>query len=386
VATCNPGGAGKWLPIHSEALSGAQVCVIGDNDRAGKLHVKDVLGSLEQHGVHVKKVLQAPEPYKDVTELIEKGGSFNDLVPWTPPAYDIEDFETELKELKNSPAEYKVKVSRLQRAVQRLTINDIEDRPEVLNWKQWLDENTNDDYDWLVEGLLERRDRVIIVAREGAGKSMIARQLALMLACGIHPFNQFKKIKPLRTTTIDLENPDKIIRRKSRDIMDLAVNISARHNGANFRPEASIVMKPSGVNLLSPKGQAEIEEIIAETEPDILFMGPLYKSFIDPGGRSAEAVATEIAMFFDRMRMTYDCALWLEQHAPLGSEGSREMRPFGSAVWSRWPEFGLTLTAEPTEPGIYNLGSFRGMRDERDFPTRLRRGGSGNFPFVVAND
>ena len=40
------------------------------------------------------------------------------------------------------------------------------------------------DHDWLIPGVLERMDRVIVVASEGAGKTTLARQIAIMLAAG----------------------------------------------------------------------------------------------------------------------------------------------------------------------------------------------------------
>jgi hypothetical protein len=113
-------------------------------------------------------------------------------------------------------------------------------------------------------------------------------------------------------------------------------------------------------------------------------MGPLYKAFIDPGGRTSESVAIEVARYLDGLRDAYGCAMWLEHHAPLGSSmGSRDLRPFGSAVWSRWPEFGLSLTPDPTatEGFVYNVSHFRGARDRRKFPTKMRRGKV--FPFEV---
>ena len=62
---------------------------------------------------------------------------------------------------------------------------------------------------------------------------------------------------------------------------------------------------------------------------------------------------------------------------------NRQMRPFGSAVWSRWPEFGIALTPDLAGggPHIYDVRHFRGARDERPFPTKMRRGKL--FPFEV---
>jgi len=44
VATCNPGGAGKWKREYAESLRGAQVVVVADKDTPGRKHARDVAG------------------------------------------------------------------------------------------------------------------------------------------------------------------------------------------------------------------------------------------------------------------------------------------------------------------------------------------------------
>ena len=46
TATCNPGGAGKWLPAYSEYLRSKCVYIAPDNDDAGQKHARAVLKSL----------------------------------------------------------------------------------------------------------------------------------------------------------------------------------------------------------------------------------------------------------------------------------------------------------------------------------------------------
>src|SRR5262249_30103241 len=46
VATCNPGGAGKWRAEYSNSLRGADVVIIGDNDPAGRNHTQHVAAAL----------------------------------------------------------------------------------------------------------------------------------------------------------------------------------------------------------------------------------------------------------------------------------------------------------------------------------------------------
>ena len=188
-----------------------------------------------------------------------------------------------------------------------------------------------------------------------------------------------QRMKQVRTLTVDLENPERIIRRTSTAILKAAMG-----RGYTKEPTAKLLVKPAGLDLLKSEDRMVLEKAIEEAQPELLVMGPLYKAFIDPGGRTSEAVAVEVARYLDYVRDTYKCALWLEHHAPLGeSMTNRQMRPFGSAVWSRWPEFGIALQQDLTSggPHVYDVRHFRGARDERPFPTKMRRGKL--FPFEV---
>lgn len=101
--------------------------------------------------------------------------------------------------------------------------------------------------------------------------------------------------------------------------------------------------------------------------------GPLYKMTVD-GGERAEQLHAAVAAFWDRMRDRYGVALWLEAHAPMAQAGTpRDLRPLGSGVWQRWPEFGISLRANPDNRAELKLGRFRGDRDERQWPDKLVR-------------
>ena len=50
TATCNPGGAGKWLPAFSQYLRGKCVYLAPDNDETGQKHMRSVLESLGGSG------------------------------------------------------------------------------------------------------------------------------------------------------------------------------------------------------------------------------------------------------------------------------------------------------------------------------------------------
>jgi 5S rRNA maturation endonuclease (ribonuclease M5) len=78
IATTMPGGAGKWLDIHTEALRGAHVQIVADNDEPGKKHADSVYRELAAAGCSVG-VWQSPIA-KDITDHLQSGGTIESLV------------------------------------------------------------------------------------------------------------------------------------------------------------------------------------------------------------------------------------------------------------------------------------------------------------------
>ncbi len=69
-ATCNVGGAGKWLDGYTDSVKGKDVLIFGDNDKAGQDHVKLVFDSIAGKTKSVK-IIKVPAAFKDVTEYVE---------------------------------------------------------------------------------------------------------------------------------------------------------------------------------------------------------------------------------------------------------------------------------------------------------------------------
>jgi hypothetical protein len=98
VATCNPGGAGKWRAEYNESLRGADIVVIGDNDDAGREHAQQVAAAL--HGIAKRvRVLDLTHVWPacpdkgDVSDWFAAGGTAErltaliaDLRDWKPPS------------------------------------------------------------------------------------------------------------------------------------------------------------------------------------------------------------------------------------------------------------------------------------------------------------
>lgn len=234
----------------------------------------------------------------------------------------------------------------------------------------YLAQAEGDEYDWLIPGVLERQDRLIITAGEGHGKSTLLRQLAVQAATGIHPFTGHT-MPPVRVLVVDLENSDRQTRRKIRPLRIAA--------GQNLNPDQlHIVCRVQGLDLTNPDDQQWLDNLTTANTPDLLITGPIYK--LAGGNPNDEKDAKPAAMAIDALRARHDIAVILEAHSaktPAGTKPiNRPKEPFGWSGWMRWPEFGLHLAEDGT------LTHWRGPRDERDWPDTLKRGG--RWPWTPA--
>lgn len=99
TATTAPGGAGKWQAEYSEALRGACVVILPDNDEPGKKHAEAVAKALAGVAAEIKVVeLPGLPPKGDVSEWLAAGGTKEELLalveaaePWQPPGETKED-------------------------------------------------------------------------------------------------------------------------------------------------------------------------------------------------------------------------------------------------------------------------------------------------------
>lgn len=201
------------------------------------------------------------------------------------------------------------------------------------------------DYDWLIPGLFERGDRVLVAGKPGTGKSEMLRQVAMCVAAGRHPFDASEEIAPARV---------------------LLVDIGARTGGLSSALErVQRELPPVGDNLVvfNPGGSLEsiwagLGERVAVTRPDLICVDSLWSLSMGGDGRA-------VTSGLDRLRSICGSAMWLE-HV---SDGGRP----ADDVWLRWPEHGFVLGE--TDEGAAELRRYRGSADETCWPERLTRGG-----------
>lgn len=347
VATCNPGGAGKWADTYTDTLRGAAVVnIVSDCDEPGRAHARAIKDTLLGH-VGAVYILE-PATGKDATDHVAAGHDLADLVT----TYSSE-----------------------QQA-----------RPELAP-DLWEFINADDEpYDWIVPDILERGDRLILTGFEGLGKSMLTRQMAVMIAAGMHPFHwsRHHECTPRRVLYIDCENSERQSRRKFRPLANASIYYRHRVPDGALR----LIHRPEGIDLTQDDWAQWLSERVTAHQPDVLFIGPFYR--LHNANMNEELPARRVAAVLDRVRTAADCALVSEAHAGHGEQGiKRSVRPTGSSLLLRWPEFGLGIRPAGDamvdgRPQCVELAHWRGGRDDRQWPAYLSMGGTNEWPWKVA--
>lgn len=347
IATCNPGGAGKWRPEYTETLRDAVVIIIADKDKPGQAHARLVRDALDGVAASITVAEAAgDEKTKDATDHFKQGFTLDDLrITYTTEA-----------------------APKPTGAVELWAFLDGSDAPP----------------DWVIPGLLERGDRLLLTGFEGLGKSMLVRQIAVAAAAGIHPFDTDNRnnYQPKRVLFVDCENSETQGRRKMRPIAWATKHLHRPAVEGNMY----VLHRANGIDLSTSDADWLLEQVTAQ-QPDLLVIGPFYK--LHALNTNEEQHARLVAAVLDQARSISNAALLTEAHAGHGEPGkARSVRPIGSSLLLRWPEFGyglannpLSIPDERDRCTQIDVIAWRGPRDDRDWPKHLEYGDPGAFPW-----
>lgn len=244
-----------------------------------------------------------------------------------------------------------------QEDVSALTLGELMDVPD-------------DQPTWVIPGLLEAGDRLMLTGTEGAGKSALSRQIGVMAAAGVHPFTD-AMMPPIKAVYVDCENKAAQVRRQVRPL----VQWLGDHAPGGTDPLQRVSFDFTGrIDITRDRDLAAIHRLLDAWQPDLLVIGPLYRMTNKALQNDDDAAPFLVAL--DTI-MERGVALIIEAHAGHGTEGqagkgSRALRPRGSSSLLGWPEFGLGLRAQKGTP-YADLEPWRGGREQRNWPTRMVR-------------
>lgn len=347
VATCNPMGAGpnKWHTEFGAPLRGAHVTVLADNDDVGRRHARVIADDLVENHECVVRIMETPlANCKDYSDHRQHGGTDEMLVlTWTSQVTVVESYGLYLQDFLTT---------------------------EFDSGKE------------IIPGVIAEANVGVFVGPEGHGKTTFLRQFAVCSAAGIHPFTT-EPMDPLRVLFIDAENPEFQQMVEWRRLAGLA----ARHTGQPVPNENLQILSEwrNEPDLITADGQAWLFERITAYQPQLVILGPVQNVV----GRDTkdDEVVRRFKHAVNSARAICGSAFLIEHHAPHRAPGDKErqMRPYGSSLFLKWPDIGYGL--KPTEDEeVYDLHPFRKPRvRSRAWPAQVRQGtpNSMEFPWVA---
>lgn len=219
--------------------------------------------------------------------------------------------------------------------------------------------------DWVIPNLFERGDRMIITGYEGLGKTTWIRQMGICASAGINPITLDHLPKPIKTLVVDVENSEKQWRRETYGMARFAAN----YGPASPRDNMHVYCGPR-MDLRKDKDLGLVHRLVDEHQPEILFIGPIYR--LVPNGINSDEEAAPLIAALDTLR-DRGLVLVMEAHAPKGQNGERNLAPRGSAALMGWPEFGFGLAPKQDGSGA-DIVRWRADRDaKREWPVELDR-------------
>lgn len=219
--------------------------------------------------------------------------------------------------------------------------------------------------DWVIPGLMERGERLILTGDEGLGKSHLLRQFATHAAGGVNPFEKADQFEPVTSLVLDFEN--------SLGMMEDALRPQIAHvrrwGQDPSRRLAYDAQRP--VDITKDRDLSRILQVVDTVQPSLVVIGPLYRMVPYAIQTDDEAAPVLVALEAIRER---GVALLIEAHAGHGDgKGRRDLRPRGSSALLGWPDFGYGMAWGDRE-GCAILRKWRGNRVEgRWWPKALHR-------------
>ena len=232
---------------------------------------------------------------------------------------------------------------------------------------------------WIVPDMLRTNERMIVTGPEGGGKSVLVAQMCLGAAMGVNTLHpELKEHEPMRVLMLDVENDRLQVRNNMRKVypyLKQMRDVDPLIEWVDIRD----------VDLSNPVEQQKVIKLAKETQPDLMYMGSLYR--LAPEGDKVDTAFTSVSRTVDRIRSETGSSVLLEAHAGHGMANDRNgMRPYGSSMWMRWPEFGFGMVKHRAS-GNMLLKNWRGHRsDDRVWPVGLRRGNVLPWQGIMADE
>jgi hypothetical protein len=212
AVTTNPGGAAAWKREYDfgRYFAGKVVIKLGDNDGPGRLHDRDACDDIAPHALKTFTLDLPVGEGEDISDFLKKQG-IEDLLRLLPNRKEW-----------NSPK---------QKAP--IIAETLEPRTLLVKPSELVVSTDNVAGDWLVEGLIERGTRDLVVAPPKTGKSLLFLELVLCLSTqesflGAKPYH-----RSIKCAVISREDGPRMVSRRLKQLA-AARNLSASQIDRNL--------------------------------------------------------------------------------------------------------------------------------------------------------
>ena len=220
VATTNPMGAGKWRDRYTEALSGADLVIIPDNDKAGREHAQKVAKAC--YGIAKRvRIQKLPGESHDVSDWLDKGGDTGQLKQLVDACYEYE------------PSDSGVKLRRMA---------DVK----------------AEKVDWLWKPYIPKGKVTLAEGDPGVGKSWVSLAIATAISLG-------------RLPNLEIVEPANVVIASAEDGLGDTIRPRLDAMGA----DGTRILAIDGPLTLDENGFALLEAYLERTHPALLIIDPL---------------------------------------------------------------------------------------------------------------
>ena len=312
VATCSPGGAGKWPPEFASYLAGRPVVVLPDNDEKGRDHAQDIVRSVSPVATSVR-VLELPG-------LPERG----DVVDWIRAGGDAK----QLADLLAKCPERLITISASSFAGQPTPARG-----------------------WLYADLMPDRNVTSLYGDGGLGKTLLALQASVSIVTG----TQFLGLPPQRIGPVvfyGCEDELEEVHRRVKDIcaaegIDLAT-LTDLHIIDMAGKDALLVVENSRKAVLEKTPLfSQLRTTLAEIRPVMLVLDNLADIF--GGNEIVKSLARQFIGILRGLAIEFNCVVLLLAHPSQSGRTSGDGTS-GNSAWNNSVRQRLYLMPQSDNP------------------------------------
>ena len=315
AATCNFDGAGpgKWKDQYAPYFAGKTVVIFSDNDEIGKVHAAEVAQSVSRYAYSVKVVgfPDLPE-HSDVYDYLQNHG--------------LKDLAELLKKTPHWKPE------------------KVEEKPFFVPPSQILKGAV--ELEWLVPQVIHKGGKGLIVASPKAGKSMIALDLGVALACCQSWLGMQCASKRIKTGIVSREDgPGMTMRRVNQFAAGRNIPISEldkhlRFNTHEQKQSFSIDSDPDVEQVIAWLKKEEIEFCIF----DVL-------NILHSSDENSNTEMTKVMKRFDRIRLESGADIAIIHHDKKDSSAGSK-KPRGASAIDSWWEWKVSISPDAEQEQI----------------------------------